>query len=63
MNEFKIVDVGSIVVAAATLLATFIIFYGNTQAFLGSIAAALMTAGLVWATYVIIRWLLLANRN
>ena len=63
MSEFKIVDSGSIVVAAATLLATFIIFFRDTNAFIGSFVAASMTAGLVWGTYVIIRWLLLANRN
>lgn len=63
MREFKIVDVGSLVAAGGTLLASFILFFRDTNEFFGSLAAAVMTAALVWGTYVVLRWLIMANRN
>ncbi len=61
--EGKFIDKFSIILAGATMLASFIIFFKNTQAFGGSLTAAIMTACLVWATYIILRWLFLANRS
>lgn len=63
MNDFKIVDRISLLIAAVTFFFSFFIFFSDTKIFFGSLAAALMTAGLVWATYVVLRWLLLANRS
>lgn len=63
MKDTTFIDRLSIVIAGVTLLLSFIIFFRNTNKFGGSLAAALMTAGLVWATYIILRWLLLASRN
>lgn len=63
MRDFKIIDVGSLIAGGATLLATFILFFRDTGEFMGSLAAAVMTAALVWGTYVVLRWLILANRN
>ena len=63
MREFKIIDPGSLVAAGGTLIASFILFYRDTNAFFGSLAAAVMLAALVWGTYVVLRWLILANRN
>ena len=63
MRDFKIVDTGSLVVGGGTLVASFILFFRDTNALLGSLSAAVMTAALVWATYVVLRWLILANRN
>lgn len=63
MKDVGLVDKLSIVIAGASLLLSFFIFFSNTKEFGGSLAAALMTAGLVWATYIILRWLILANRD
>ncbi len=63
MGDAKFIDRISIVLAGATLLASFMIFYRDTSNFGGSLAAAIMTAALVWGTYIVLRWLLLANRS
>jgi|694.fasta_scaffold28986_8 hypothetical protein len=63
MKNARFVDAASIVIAGATLLFSFVFFFRNTNEFVGSLTAAIMTAGLVWATYIIMRWLILANRN
>ena len=63
MGENRLIDTLSIIIAGGVLLASFIIFFRDTGEFNGSLAAAAMTAGLVWATYIVLRWLLLANRN
>lgn len=63
MREGKFIDSISIIIAGATLLTSFFIIYSETGIFGGSLAAAIMTSGLVWATYIILRWLILANRN
>lgn len=57
------IDRLSIIIAGVSLVLSFFIFFSNTKEFGGSLAAALMTAGLVWVTYIILRWLFLANRN
>lgn len=61
--EGKFIDKLSIIIGLATLIASFIIFVSDTKEIWGSLAAALMTAALVWSTYIVLRWLLLANRN
>ncbi len=63
MQEGKFIDRLSIIIALVTLIISFIIFFRNTSEFGGSLAAAIITAGLIWATYIILRWLLLANRS
>lgn len=63
MNESGFIDKLSIVIAGVALVLSFIIFFSNTKEFGGSLTAALMTAALVWGTYIILRWLLLANRD
>jgi hypothetical protein len=61
--QSKFIDFTSYVVALIALAISFYIYYGNSNEFTFSFIAALMTAGLVWATYLILRWLLLANRD
>lgn len=63
MKEARFIDRLSIIIAGITLLISFVFFFQNTKEFGGSLTAALMTAGLVWATYIILRWLLLASRS
>lgn len=61
--EARFIDKISLIVGSATLLVSFVIFFQNTKEFWGSLVAATMTGALIWLTYVILRWLLLANRN
>lgn len=61
--EGRFVDKFSYMLAVAVLLASFYIFFHQTGQLAGSIWAALMTAGLVWVTYLMLRWLVLANRS
>jgi hypothetical protein len=63
MGQGKFFDKLGFVIASATLLASLYIFYTTTGEFTGSFVAALMTACLIWATYIIIKWLFLANRS
>lgn len=63
MGNGKFVDSLSFIIAGATFLISFLIFFQDTKIFVGSFVAALMTAALVWATYIVLRWLLLANRG
>jgi hypothetical protein len=60
--EGKFLDnAGYIVTGVATLLC-FLIFYYDTDEFFKSLAAALMTGALVFGTYKILRWLVLAAK-
>ncbi len=63
MGEGKFIDKAGFVVACSTLLASLYIFYTDTGKFSGSLIAAVMTAALVWSTYIILKWLFLANRS
>jgi hypothetical protein len=63
MGNFQIFDRWGMIIGLAVFLASFILFFKDTRFPIGSFTAALMTAALVWATYVILRWLLLANKN
>ncbi|MCE5319261.1 MAG: hypothetical protein LLG04_18095 [Parachlamydia sp.] len=62
-KEGHFTDKFSYILALVSLLASFYIFFQQTGQLGGSIAAAVLTAGLVWATYIMLRWLLLANRE
>lgn len=62
-QEGHFTDKFSYVLAAASLLASFYIFFQQTGQWGGSMAAAVITGGLVWATYLMLRWLLLANKG
>ncbi len=48
--------------AALFLISFFIVFY-NSSEFFGSLTAALLTAALGWASYVIVRLTILAFRK
>ena len=63
MFKNKLFEPTGFIIAAATLLFSLILFYNDTNAFLGSFAAALMAAGLTWATNIILRLVFLAFRN
>lgn len=63
MEKTGYIDTLSYVLGIASTLASFAIFYRDNGQFWGSLAAAVMTGGLVWATYLMVRWLLLANKS
>jgi hypothetical protein len=63
MFRDKVIEPIGFVVAVATGLFSFILFYSDNGQFLGSLFAALMAAGLTWISYVILRWILLAIRE
>lgn len=63
MFRDKLFEPTGVVIAAATLIFSLILFYNDTNVFFGSLAAAVLAAGLTWATYVILRLVLLAFRR
>lgn len=63
MGENRLIDTFSVIIGGGVLLASFFIFFRNTSEFSGSLVAAIMTAALAWSTYIVIRWLILANRD
>lgn len=56
MFRGKLFEPTGFIIAVATLIFSLILFYNETEAFLGSLAAALMAAGLFWITYLILRF-------
>ena len=59
----KYLNLAGYVVAAIATLLSFLLFYSDTQLFGKSLAAALLTGALVLATYMVLRWLILASRS
>jgi archaellum biogenesis protein FlaJ (TadC family) len=59
----KFIDKLGLSIALITLVLCFVIFYRDTIELGGSLTAALMTSGLVWVTYIVMKWLLMANRS
>ncbi|HRD55535.1 MAG TPA: hypothetical protein PLC42_03970 [Parachlamydiaceae bacterium] len=51
----KIIDKLSLIFASVLFLISFLLIFSYTSEFLGSIAAALLTAALGWAAFVIVR--------
>lgn len=63
MDNNKLIDrTGYIVSGIATILC-FLLFYYDTALLWKSLAAALITGALVWATYMVLRWLILACKS
>lgn len=61
--ERKLLDIAGYIVAGISTLLCFLLFYYDTFEFWKSLAAAIMTGGLVFASYMILRWLILASRS
>lgn len=59
----KVIEPIGFIVAAAVFLASLILFYLDTDVFMGSLFAAIISSGLSWATYIMLRWVLLAYRE
>lgn len=62
-NRNKILEPLGFIIAAVTFLVSLMLFYFDTNMFTGSLFAAIMSSGLAWATYIILRWALLAFRE
>jgi hypothetical protein len=63
MNYDKIIEPIGFIIAVATMLFSFLLFYSDTGMFLGSLSAAALATGLAWISYVILRWIILAIRE
>lgn len=58
-----VVDKMSYIVSIIALVFGFILFFSDTWEFMKSFAAAVLLAALVWISYIMIRWLVLALRK
>lgn len=63
MFQEKIFEPIGYIIGAATFLFSLFLFYSDTSVFWGSFAAALIAAGLIWVSYVILRIFFLALRR
>jgi hypothetical protein len=63
VDKDLICDRNSFIVAGAVFAATFLLFYQYTGEFAKCIGAALITAGLVWISYIVLRWMYLAIKS
>lgn len=62
MTANEIFDRNGTILATVVFVLSFLLFFSDTSSFWGSIGAAAISAGLVWITYVIIRWMFLAAK-
>lgn len=61
--KYKLFEPTGYILAGASFLFSLILFYNDTDAFLGSVAAALLAAGLFWISYIILRFFILAFKS
>ena len=60
VEQNRLITRVSFIVAGVTSLLSFALFYYDTGEASKSLYAGLITGGLVWATYMVLRWLVLA---
>lgn len=58
-----LIDRYSFAFAVAILLGGLLLFYHNTNEFIGSLVAAILSAALAWMAYVLVRLVILALRK
>ena len=63
MDKPQLIDRTGFIVSGVVTFLCFLLFYYNSVLFWKSLFAAIMTGALVWASYVIIRWLILACKS
>jgi len=63
MKKTRIIDKTSLVLGAAFFFFALILFYRDTGMFFDSLLAALLSGGLIWGTYIILRICFLAARR
>lgn len=60
MDPRQAMERTSLIIAGVTLVFSFFLFFSQSDMFVGSLFAALMSAGLAWLTYVVIKMIVLA---
>lgn len=63
MDDFPVFDTVGVIVALSTLIFSQFLFWSYTGEFVGSFAAAVIASFLVWISYVILKWLVLAFKR
>lgn len=63
MGQFRLVDKTSFVIALLFFIFSFFLFYSDTGMMWYSVLAAVIAAGLVWGTYIMLRLCILAFRR
>ena len=63
MDSEKFIDKTSYIVTIISLILSFLLFYSDTLEGMKSLGAAVLFAGLVWISYIMVRWLILALRK
>lgn len=63
MSEEKLIDTTSYYVAGISLILSFLFCFYLTGEFFSCLTAATLTSGLVWGSYIIMRWLILAIKK
>lgn len=63
MNRQKILDQNCIIFTTVVFILSLILFNSDTQEFWASVGAALLSAGLAFMTYVVLKWFWLAIRQ
>lgn len=59
----RIIEPKGFIYAGASLALSMGLFYSDAGAFWYSLTAAMMTAGIVWCTYIVLRWIYLAIKE
>ncbi|MEC7839110.1 MAG: hypothetical protein VX777_03610 [Chlamydiota bacterium] len=63
MGKGKIFDFSSYIIAFVTFAISLFFIYNKTHMFFDSVIVALLSAGMVWLTYITIRACILAGRK
>lgn len=63
MGPSKIINLTSLIVAVIAFAVSLFVFYYQTAMLTDSIISAILSAGLIWATYIMLRVCLLATKR
>ncbi len=63
MKWDEVFDRTGSITAVAVFIVSIILFFTDTGAFWGSLAAAILSAAWAWGTYVIIKWIIEAIKS
>ena len=61
--EVTMSDRIGIIIAASTLIFSFILFFLQNGELIGSFAAAVLATGLAWSSYIVLAWMYTAAKN
>lgn len=63
MDKPPIIEQIGFVVAGASFLLSYMIYHNYSENFWYSLAGAALTAGVIWPTYIVLRWIYLAIKE